>query len=72
MRVTVQIQNLEDAQLCPENTSRVEHGLNNREGEWNMSVTGSRASETRVLQIEGPNGLERSYTLALMAENCNA
>ena len=29
-----------------------------------MSIAGSRASQDWEMRVEGPNGLERSYTLA--------
>ena len=64
MGMTVELQNLGDAQLCREITARVEHVFSNRKGAWKVSITGSRASENWEMRIEGPNGFERSYTLA--------
>ena len=64
MAVTIELQNLGDAQLCREITAWVEHVFSNREGVWYVSITGSRASETWELRIGGPNGFERSYSLA--------
>jgi hypothetical protein len=64
MGVTIELQNLGDAQLCREITARVEHVFSNREGVWKVSITGSRASESWEMRIEGPNGFERSYSLA--------
>ena len=32
-----------------------------------MSITGSRAIKTWDLRIQGPNGFERSYSLAISA-----
>jgi hypothetical protein len=64
MGVTIELQNLGDAQLCREITARVEHVFSNREGVWKVSITGSRASGNWEMRIEGPNGFERSYSLA--------
>lgn len=64
MGVTIELQNLGDAQLCREITARVEHVFSNRKGVWKVSITGSRASENWEMRIEGPNGFERSYSLA--------
>jgi hypothetical protein len=35
-----------------------------RAGEGQVSIAGSRAGENWELRVEGPNGFERSYTLA--------
>jgi len=64
MPVTIELQNLGDAQLCREITARVEHAFGDRPGKWRVSITGSRASANWELRVEGPNGFERSYTLA--------
>lgn len=64
MAVTVELQNLGDAQLCRDITARIEHALADRRGEWRVSIAGSRASENWEMRVEGPNGYERSYTLA--------
>jgi hypothetical protein len=63
MAVTVELQNLGDAQLCRDITARIEHALADRRGEWRVSIAGSRASENWEMRVEGPNGYERSYTL---------
>jgi hypothetical protein len=64
MPVTIELQNLGDAQLCREISARIEHALSDRPGKWQVSITGSRASENWELRVEGPNGFERSYPLA--------
>lgn len=64
MGVTVQLQNLGNAELCREITARIEHAFADRQGEWNVSIAGSRASENWDMRIEGPNRFERSYSLA--------
>ena len=64
MPVTIELQNLGDAQLCREISARVEHAFSDRPGKWRVSITGSRPSENWELRVEGPNGFERSYTLA--------
>ena len=64
MGVTVELQNLGDAQLGREIIAHVEHAFSDRPGQWRVSIAGSRASESWELRVEGPNGFERSYTLA--------
>ena len=64
MGVTIELQNLGDAQLSREIVARVEHALSDKPGEWQVSIAGSHGSESWEMRIEGPNGFERSYTLA--------
>ena len=64
MGVTIELQNLGDAQLCREITAHVEHAFSDRKGDWRVSIAGSRASENWEMRIEGPNGFERSYSLS--------
>src|ERR1700758_1049577 len=64
MGVTIELQNLGDAQLCRDITAHIEHAFADRRGDWRVSIAGSCASETWEMRVEGPNGLERSYTLA--------
>jgi len=42
----------------------VEHALSDRPGDWRVSIVGSRADDGWEMMILGPNGFERSYTLA--------
>src|SRR6202012_2093952 len=62
MGVTVELQNLGDAQLCQEITAHIEHAFSDRTGQWRVSIAGSRAAENWELRVERPNGFERSYT----------
>jgi hypothetical protein len=62
--VSIELQNLGDAQLCSEITAQIEHALSDRQGAWRVSIAGSRASENWDMRIEGPHGFERSYVLA--------
>jgi len=64
MGVTIELQNLGDAELCREITAHVEHAFRDRQGNWRVSITGSRAAESWDLRVEGPNGFERSYSLS--------
>jgi hypothetical protein len=64
MGVTIELQNLGDAQLCGDITAHIEHAFADRRGDWRVSIAGSRASENWEMRVEGPNGFERSYTLA--------
>jgi hypothetical protein len=64
MGVTIELQNLRDGQLCREIVASIEHALSDKPGVWRVSIAGSHASENWEMRIEGPNGFERSYTLA--------
>ena len=64
MGVTIELQNLGDAELCREITAHVEHAFSDRQGNWRVSIAGSRAAESWDMRIEGPNGFERSYSLS--------
>ena len=64
MGVTIELQNLGDAELCREITAHLEHVLSDRQGDWRVSIAGSRAAESWDMRIEGPNGFERSYSLS--------
>jgi hypothetical protein len=64
MGVTTELQNLGDAQLSREIVASIEHALSEKSGEWRVSIAGSHASENWEMRVEGPNGFERSYTLA--------
>ena len=67
MGVTIELQNLGDAQLCRDITAHLENAFSERLGEWRVSIAGSRAAENWDLRVEGPNGFERSYTLSAVA-----
>jgi hypothetical protein len=64
MGVTIELQNLGDAQLCREITAQVEHAFGDRPDAWRVSIAGSRARENWDMRIQGPRGFERSYSLA--------
>ena len=64
MGVKIELQNLGDAQLCRDITVHLEHAFSERQGEWSVSITGSRVAETWDLRVQGPNGFERSYALS--------
>ena len=64
MGVTIELQNLGDAQLCREITACIEHAFADRRGDWRVSIAGSRASQNWEMRMEGPNAFERTYTLA--------
>jgi len=64
MGVTVELQNLGDADLGREIVARIEHALSQKSGEWRVLIAGSRASENWEMKVEGPKSFERSYTLA--------
>ena len=44
-------------------TAHVEHALEDRAGDWKVSINGSQANDRWELKIDGPNGFERTYTL---------
>jgi hypothetical protein len=64
MGVTIELQNVGDAQLSREIVASIEHALSDKPGKWRVSIAGSRGSENWEMRVEGPNGFERSYTLA--------
>jgi hypothetical protein len=64
MGLTIELQNLGDAELCRDITAHTEQALADRRGDWRVSIAGSRASENWEMRVEGPNGFERSYSLA--------
>jgi len=72
MSVTIESQNLDDARLCSDIVASIEHALCERCGEWRVFIAGSRASENWEMRVEGPNGFERTYTLAGAAGEHNA
>jgi hypothetical protein len=63
MAVTIELQNLGDAQISKEISARIEHALSEKAGDWRVFISGSRESENWELRMEGPNGFERSYIL---------
>jgi len=67
MGVTIELQNLGAAQLCRDISARIEHAFAEREGDWHVSIMGSRGSENWDMRVEGPNGFERSYSLTSAA-----
>ena len=64
MAVTAELQNLGDARLSKEIAASIEHALSDRRGDWHVTIAGSRASENWEMRVEGPKGLERTYTLS--------
>src|SRR5260370_18123233 len=64
MGVTIELQNLGDAQVCRDIAADLEHAFSGRQGQWRVSIAGSRATESWDLRVEGPNGFERSYALS--------
>ena len=64
MAVTAELQNLGDARLSQEIAASIEHALSDRRGDWHVTIAGSRASENWEMRVEGPSGLERTYTLS--------
>ena len=64
MGVTAELQNLGDVRLSKEIATSIEHALSDRRGDWRVTIAGSRAHENWEMRIEGPNGFERTYTLA--------
>ena len=64
MGVTAELENLGDARLSKQIAASIEHALTDKRGDWRVTIAGSRASENWEMRIEGPNGFERTYTLA--------
>jgi hypothetical protein len=49
--------------LRAEVVAAIEHVFADRAGDWRLSIVGSQANDRWEMQIAGPNGFERSYTL---------
>jgi hypothetical protein len=64
MAVTIEIQNTGDPRVRSEILAGVEHVLSEVAGEWRVSIVGSRTDDNWEMKVEGPQGFERSYTLA--------
>lgn len=63
MAVIVDVQNTGDPNARTEVVALIEHALCDREGEWRVSIVGSRATTDWEMKVEGPRGFERAYTL---------
>ena len=63
MPVSVQIEHAGDRNTQADVRAIIEHVLADRPGDWRVSIMGSRAHDQWELEIIGPNGFERSYTL---------
>lgn len=63
MAVVVDMQNTGDQSARTEVVAMIEHVLCDREGEWRVSIIGSRATKDWEMKVEGPKGFERTYTL---------
>ena len=64
MAVRIEIQNTGDPRARGEIIALIEHVLSDRPGEWRVSIVGSRANDNWEMKVEGPEGFERSYSLA--------
>jgi len=64
MAVSLELHNTGDPSIGPEIQVLVEHYLSDRPGDWRVSIVGSRENDDWDLKVFGPNGFERSYTLA--------
>jgi hypothetical protein len=63
-RLSHSMHNTGDPSIGAEIQALVEHHLSDRPGEWRVSIVGSRESDGWEMKVWGPNGFERSYTLA--------
>jgi hypothetical protein len=64
MAVLIELHNTGDAAIGPEVRALIEHALSDRAGDWRVSIVGSRENDGWEMKVLGPNGFERSYTLA--------
>jgi hypothetical protein len=64
MAILVELHNTGDAVIEPEVRALIEHALSDRPGDWQVSIVGSRENDSWEMKVWGPNGFERSYTLA--------
>ena len=56
MGVTIELQNLGDAQLSREIVASIEHALSEKSGEWRVSIAGSRATENWDMKLRDQTG----------------
>ena len=63
MSVVVDMQNTGDQSARTEVVAMIEHVLCDREGQWRVTIVGSRATTDWEMKVEGPKGFERTYTL---------
>jgi len=63
MAVRIEMQNTGDPRARGEMVAVIEHVLSDRPGEWRVSILGSHANDNWEMNVEGPEGFERSYTL---------
>jgi len=63
MPVTVEMQNTGDLETRKEIVAVIQHVLSDRPGQWHVALLGSHANDSWEMNIEGPNGFLRSYTL---------
>ena len=59
----MEMQHTGDPALCSEVAAAIEHVFADRAGDWRVSIVGSQANDRWEMQITGPKGFERSYTL---------
>jgi hypothetical protein len=64
MAISVEMQHPEDSALQAEVRAIIEHALADSLGDWRVSILGSQANDRWEMKIVGPNGFDRSYTLA--------
>jgi hypothetical protein len=64
MAIQIELHNTGDAAIGPEIRALIEHALSDRPGDWHVSIVGSRDNDGWDMKVLGPNGFERSYTLA--------
>jgi hypothetical protein len=64
MALSLELHNTGDPGAGAEVRALVEHALSDRPGAWRVSIVGSRENDSWEMKILGPNGFERSYTLA--------
>ena len=63
MTVVVEMQNTGNVAVRAEIVALIEHALCEKQGDWRVSIVGSRASDNWEMKLEGPKGFERTYTL---------
>jgi hypothetical protein len=64
MAVSIELHNTGDPSIESEVRALVEHHLDDRPGDWRVSIVGSRESDGWEIKVLGPNGFERPYTLS--------
>jgi hypothetical protein len=64
MAVVVELHNTGHVANQAEIVASIEHVFHDEPGDWRISILGSRDNDDWEMNLEGPQGFERRYTLS--------